>query len=96
MMQRLLVHYEARGPRKVIKVNGTPVPLGLQNELPEELKQWRARHFTNTRPSINAKSYMILRSPVEFEQKNSNNAKAAAKKFLQYSKLWQLAKTALS
>ena len=44
MMRRLLVHYEARGPRKIIKVNGTPIPPGLQNELLEELKQWRTRH----------------------------------------------------
>lgn len=95
IMERLLVHYENHGPRNTIRVNGTTVQEQLRMKILGELEKWRSGHKKNTRPSINAKSYMILRSPLEFEQKNSNNAKQAAKKVNNYRVLWDLAKQAL-
>lgn len=96
IMDRLLIHYKSYGPRKMLCANGTLVSEGLRVLLVEELQKWRSNHKKNTRPSINAQSYMILRSPVEFEQKNSNNAKQAAKKLQTYRTLWDLAKQALN
>ena len=96
VMRQLLNHYEARGlPRKVIRVNGTPIREDLRDNLLSELKLWRARHNINTRPSINAKSYMILRNPMEFGQKDSHNAMLAAKKLKQNQALWNLAEEAI-
>lgn len=95
IMQQLLEQYEARGPRKVIRVFGTPIRQDLQVKLLQELKLWRQRHSTNTRPSINAKSYMILRNPREFNQKDSHNALLAAKKLKQNQTLWDLAEETL-
>jgi hypothetical protein len=78
-MRRLLEHYNKRTtststnsnstPRTMIRVKGSPVPEDLCHQLLEALQAWRARHNTNARPSIKAKSYMILRSPREFMQK---------------------------
>jgi hypothetical protein len=81
LMRRLLEHYNKRTtstnsnsnsnstPRTMIRVKGSPVPEDLCHQLLEALQAWRARHNTNARPSIKAKSYMILRSPREFMQK---------------------------
>jgi hypothetical protein len=95
LMRKLLEHYKNSGPRKVIRVLGSPVREDLCDKLLAELTLWRKRHTTNTRPSINSKSYMILRSPMEFGQKSSNNAKAAAKKLSQNQQLWDLAEEAI-
>ena len=95
IMERLLEYYREK-PRKMIRVLGTPVNRYLLPLLLEELKQWRTKHTTNTRPSISAESYMILRSPLEFGTKDSNNANTAAKKLSMYKRLWELSKTALS
>jgi hypothetical protein len=95
IMEKLLMHYQKHGPRTIIQVNGTMVSEELRMKIMAELEDWRRGHKRNTRPSINAKSYMILRSPMEFEQKNSNNAKHAAKKLNTHRVLWDLAKQAL-
>jgi hypothetical protein len=96
MMRRLLTHYEtSERPRRTIRVKGSLISEELQKELLAELQKWRARHTTNTRPSINAKSYMILRSPMEFQQKNSSKARIAAKKLQQNEQLWKYAKMAI-
>jgi hypothetical protein len=95
IMDRLLSHYESHGPRKMLRVNGTFVSEELRVQIMEKMEDWRKNHRKNTRPSIDAQSYMILRSPVEFEQKDSNNAKQAAKKLNSYRGLWDLAKEAL-
>lgn len=96
IMRRLLGHYEKSGPRKTIRVLGTPVDPTLCDELLKELKLWRTRHTVNTRPSINAESYMILRSPNEFRQKQaSRQAELAARKLAQNLALWRLAGRAI-
>lgn len=108
IMNRLLMHYqnynqkERNGinnpPRKIIRVLGTPIRQELQTLLLHELRQWRTRHLKhgNTRPSIHAECYMILRSPMEFQTKvHSNKAQSAAKKLHRHERLWELAKTAM-
>jgi hypothetical protein len=96
IMDKLLAHYEESGPRKMIRVNGAPVREDLRNQLLDELKKWRERHTSNNRPSINAQSYMILRTPMEFGAKDSNKATAAKKKLEQNSALYELARTAIT
>jgi hypothetical protein len=49
----------------------------------------------NTRPSIAAASYMILRAPAEFAQKDSKNARQAAAKIVKWQALWDLAAQAI-
>eukprot|EP00977_Amphora_coffeiformis_P029372 scaffold40359_cov221-Amphora_coffeaeformis.AAC.1 len=79
--------------RHHIHVTGTPVDPSLCQQLLQALQAWKSHHSTNTRPSIHATSYMILRSPREFESKqhNSHQARKAAKKIQQYQTLWNLA-----
>lgn len=96
IMNLLLGHYESHLPRHTIQVRGIPVRSDLCIDLLDELKAWRQRHgAVNTRPSIQAQSYMILRSPREFSAKESNKARLAAKKIHQNNRLWDLAQTAL-
>jgi len=72
VMSRLLHHYETtkqqRRCRKTIKVLGTPVDPMVCAQLLSHLRNWSQIHKVNSRPSINATSYMILRSPSEFGQ----------------------------
>jgi hypothetical protein len=98
IMESLLAHYHARGkPRDVVWVEGTPVRPELLKQLLEEVKIWaQAKGPVNDRPSISAKSYMILRLPREFAQKDSTRAMRAAKKISKYSTLWELAMQAIS
>jgi hypothetical protein len=96
IMTRLLQHYQPRLPRNEIRVQGAPVRPDLCADLLTELQAWRQRHgAVNTRPSIQAQSYMILRSPREFGQKEGNRATLAAKKIQQNKRLWDLAQMAL-
>lgn len=95
VMARLLAEYAARPPRRVVKVAGTPVRPFLLEALLAELKVWEASHTINTRPSIAATNYMILRSPAEFSKKDSKNASQAAAKIAQWQALWDLASTAI-
>lgn len=94
IMRLLLKRYEDC-PRRIVRVQGTPVDRDLCQLLLEALETWSECHRTNTRPSIDAQSYMILRSPVEFEQKSSNMARKAAKKLQDNKRLWDLAKRAI-
>lgn len=111
LMRRLLKHYHGaddetgdgdlpprRRRRHTIRVHGTPVRMDLCKELLSELQNWRAKHKVNTRPSIDAQSYMILRSPKEFalKQDNSKRAQQAARKLEEHRDLWDLAHTAIS
>lgn len=99
IMERLLLAYHQAGTeRKVIRANGIPVRESLIELLLVELRAWALRHTKNRqeRPSISAKSYMILRSPAEFSTKNSQKAKLAAAKIRQYSTLWELATMAIT
>jgi hypothetical protein len=102
IMRRLLAHYDDTNgdtnhpQRQTIRVQGTRIREDLELQLLDELRLWRTRHTVNTRPSIDAKSYMILRSPMEFETKTSNHAKQAAKKLRRNQALWELAQTAVS
>jgi hypothetical protein len=97
LMNRLLEKYQAMGTtRKVIRVDGKPVDDELLGEIRQELKLWRARHGSvNTRPSISATSYMILRSPKEFGTKTSKKSQQAAKKLALNQRLWDLAEKAI-
>lgn len=97
IMPRLLEHYQSsERPRKTIRVLGTPVREDLRTDLLVELRKWSEHHTVNMRPSINAQSYMILRSPKEFGAKDSNKARLAAKKIEQNMRLWELAHAAIS
>mmetsp|Transcript_26466 Transcript_26466/g.72763 ORF Transcript_26466/g.72763 Transcript_26466/m.72763 type:complete len:442 (-) Transcript_26466:603-1928(-) len=75
LLERLLKHYRDREDgtinttnlpvRNSIRVQGeTPVPPDLCGALLAELKAWRQKQGNvNTRPSIRATSYLILRAP---------------------------------
>ena len=96
IMALLLEQYEPHLPRRMIHVRGSPIRSELATDLLVALQAWQQRHgAVNTRPSIHAKSYMVLRSPKEFGQKESNKARLAAKKVQQNKDLWDLAQTAL-
>ena len=85
IMESLLAHYHARGkPREVVWVEGTPVQPELLEQLLEEVKNLGSSQGTCDRPSISAKSYMILRLPCEFAQKDRTRAMCAAKKISKY------------
>ena len=113
VMPQLLHHYEiCRKKRKTIRVLGTPVDPALCAQLLSHLRDWSTVHKVNSRPSINATSYMILRSPSEFGQQNqvkaslqsqnnkaptmSKKARIAAKKLREFQPLWDLAKETLA
>jgi hypothetical protein len=93
--------------RKMVRVLGTPVDPALCDELLAELRAWSLRHTVNNRPSIHASSYMILRSPSEFEQNTTGvleedgtprltkKAHIAAKKLQEQQSLWDLAQRAI-
>ena len=75
IMTKLLQHYDDaacqnRGQqrRKTIRVFGKPVDRTICDELLIHLQAWSEKHKVNSRPSINASSYMILRSLTEFTQ----------------------------
>ena len=98
IMRRLLEYYNATvGPRRIVHIQPStpPVAQELREDLLRELKAWRSRHTVNTRPSIKAESYMILRSPMEFGAKDSHKATLAAKKLEGNEQLWKLAHEAL-
>lgn len=101
VMERLLKHYAERGERKLVRVNGIPVDPDLLSEILKELKAWAVRNKDHhERPMIHADTYMILRSPSEFEQKlkragGSRKAHPARLKFEQNKRVWQLAHQAM-
>jgi hypothetical protein len=96
VMRALLAAYAGAGRgRRTLRVAGTPVRAELRAQLLEQLHAWAAEHTVNTRPSISAASYMILRSPAEFGSKDSRNAAQAAARIEQYSALWRLAAQAI-
>jgi hypothetical protein len=81
VMRKLLEHYEntcdnddskKKKKRKTVRVLGTPVDPTLCEQLLDHLRAWSEKHKVNSRPSICAESYMILRSPLEFEQSSSS------------------------
>jgi hypothetical protein len=107
VMARLLELYEEEGGvegRRVLSLEGARVSRAACDSLLEELRDWSkkrkkgARGQQQERPSISAESYMIVRSPTDFEAKlgaGSRKARQAADKFAKYSKLWALAESAL-
>jgi len=103
VMERLLERYRMAGveqERRLVRVNGTPVKQELLHELLVLLREWAARHeHHQERPNIRAQTYMILRSPAEFERKlsvGSGKASTAKKKYEQNERLWKLAAAALA
>jgi hypothetical protein len=117
LMDLLLKHYEDRDnnngtnttnpinlpSRRSISVRGgTPVDPELCEALMEELKAWRKQQGNvNTRPSIKATSYLILRAPTELELEQKQNgmlsrrASKALYKIDKYRSLWDTATRAL-
>ena len=113
LLDKLLRHYQDREDpsintknlpsRKVVRVRGgTPLGPGMEEALLEELKAWRKQQGNvNTRPSIKATSYLILRSPTEseIEQKRlgtlSRRASKALYKIEKHKSLWDLATKAI-
>lgn len=97
IMNSILNVYEQSGctRRKMIRVEGIPVSTETCDNLLSLLHDWKARHSSNTRPSIHAQSYMILRNPKEFSQQNSRQAKKAAKKLAENQELWDAAQRAI-
>ena len=109
LMDLLLKHYEQSSDsninthnlpmRKHIKVQGgTPLPESLCEQLLEELRVWRKKQGkVNTRPSIRATSYLVLRAPTEEERKQkeqgtlSRRARVALYKTTKHQSLWDLA-----
>ena len=84
-----------------MRVNGTPVSSNLLAELLAELQNWATRHKDHQdRPYIRAQTYMILRSPAEFEQQLSKGSRTAAQhvrtRFQQNARLWHLAAAAMA
>jgi hypothetical protein len=79
-----------------VRVLGTPVDPTVCDQLLDQLRAWSEKHKVNSRPSICAASYMILRSPLEFETTMSKKARIAANKLREYQGLWDLAQHALA
>ena len=110
LLDRLLRHYrdrasdgDGRPSRNVVRVRGgTLVPPSLCRDLLAELEAWRRKQGNvNTRPSIDATSYLILRAPTdsEIERKRLGTlSRRAAKQLTKIEKhrsLWDLARKAI-
>ena len=113
LLYRILRHYGDRADgainttnlprRRDIRVRGeTPVGTDMCEALLAELKKWRQKQGNvNTRPSINASSYLILRGPTELELKQkqegtlSRRASKALYKIEKHKSLWDLATKAI-
>ena len=115
VMERLLKCYQGEGMsnekgcaiRQRVYLDGTPVNKQLIDELLVELRSWTddtGKDAKNReRPSINARNYMILRSPKFDEEKiaasgttrASRRAIRKAKKLEKYRKIWDKAQEAL-
>lgn len=100
IMEHLLQHYEKR-PRRTLRIMGSPVSMQVCQELLIHLQAWSQIHKVNSRPSICASNYMILRSPSEFASNEdgkgpSKKARIAAKKLHEFQHLWDLAKKTLA
>jgi hypothetical protein len=97
IMAKLLAQYNTIGPRPVQCFRGQPVEPKLCEALLRELRAWAIRYGSRPRerPTINAKVYMILRSPAEFSQKHGPKANLAAQKVKQNQQLWELAHEAM-
>lgn len=96
VMRKLLSKYDEAGPRAERPVAGVPVSDALCEELLAAMKAWvkadDATRSLRERPTIRAQHYMIIRSPSEFEDKQSNNAVKAASKLRQHEGMWALAR----
>lgn len=96
MLQRLVRHYAAHGPRKVRHVSGVPVAKELCDSLLAELVVWSEKDLRE-RPTIKAQQYMILCGPNSFPKtkKHKGKSKLAAIKVKKHEKLWNLARQAI-
>ena len=91
--------------RRIVRVRGAPVSAAALDEVSSRLRAWLAgrvgkgaRGNAQERPSVNAKAYMILRSPTDFNAKlgaGSRKARQAADKFAAHEPLWRAARRAL-
>jgi hypothetical protein len=91
--------------RRAVRVRGAPVSAAALDDLNALLRAWLERRLAKgakgnvqERPSVNAKAYMILRSPTDFNAKlgaGSRKARQAADKFAAHEALWRAAERAL-
>jgi len=96
VMRRILENYAKIGPRYLVRRMGKLVRADLRASILAELKIWAKRQGnTNHRPSIAAKSYTIIRTPIEFGSSKSRNAIKAAIKLKKNKDLFDLATAAI-
>jgi len=96
VMSRILENHAKIGPRYLVRREGKLVRADLRASILAELKLWAKRQGnTNHRPSIAAKSYTIIRTPIEFGSATSRNAIKAAIKLKKNKDLFDLATTAI-
>ena len=91
--------------RRIARARGAPVSAAALDDVETHLRAWLARRLgkgargnVQERPSVNAKAYMILRSPTDFNAKlgaGSRKARQAADKFAAHEPLWRAAERAL-
>ena len=84
--------------RTLVRVQGTPVSAGIRAKILNVLREWSSTGLssgsTRERPSIQASSYMILRSPAHMLQLGKKTIKEL-EKFQTHEKIWTLAMAAL-
>ena len=86
--------------RRLVRLQGKPISVGIRNKIFIALQQWSNSGLksgtTRERPSIQASSYMILKSPAEVLKLGPKKFEKALFKFKQYESIWKLAIEALN
>ena len=86
--------------RRLVRLQGKPISVGIRNKIFTALQQWSNSGLksgtTRERPSIQASSYMILKSPAEVLKLGPKKFEKALFKFKQYESIWKLAIEALN
>ena len=86
--------------RRLVRLQGKPISVGIRNKIFVALQQWSNSGLksgtTRERPSIQASSYMILKSPAEVLKLGPKKFEKALFKFKQYESIWKLAIEALN
>ena len=86
--------------RRLVRLQGKPISVSIRNKIFTALQQWSNSGLksgtTRERPSIQASSYMILKSPLEVLKLGPKKFEKALLKFKQYESIWKLAIEALN
>ena len=86
--------------RRLVRLQGKPISVSIRNKIFIALQQWSNSGLksgtTRERPSIQASSYMILKSPAEVLKLGPKKFEKALFKFKQYESIWKLAIEALN